>query len=353
MFLTHTLLNMKFADAISKETMLASSTTCHPTASPPISTSVFVQTALLQSSARKPCRERRRRRRRRSPELCHYRATTWWAVTGWLIKKKSDQTITTAIIDKQSDYVKTPHEISAKRMRRPEPSLETNALIECVDSEQTYYFSSSVPCTTAPPLRKALTGNEEARQHYHTTTPYPISFGHPGFPSCLLDAAGTLCPPVYNLPVDGYHDNFKHLVEAADKKSYKETVGIMNFTSSSSSPLLSSTGSDERGARPSPPSNGQQPIFNVNNMMLFESLLGASDNIQALVSANDTPSSKDARMLVDIPGLIDSFKTTLQGKSTDAKKSRCCKLFLWNLTAVAFRNKTKVKMIGASGALPR
>ena len=297
MFLTHTLLNMKFAGAISKETMLASSTTCHPTASPPISTSVFVQTALLQSSARKPCQ-----------------------ITGWLIKKKSDQTITTAIIDKQSDYVKTPHEISAKRMRRPEPSLETNALIECADSEQTYYFSSSAPCTTASPLRKALTGNEEARQHYHTTAPYPISFGHPGFPSCLLDAAGTLCPPVYNLPVDGYHDNFKHLVEAADKKSYKETVGIMNFTSSSSSPLLSSTGSDERGARPSPPSNGQQPIFNVNNMMLFESLLGASDNIQAVVSANDTPSSKDARMLVDIPGLIDSFKTTLQGKPTDAKK---------------------------------
>jgi hypothetical protein len=240
-------------------------------------------------------------------------------------KKKSDQTITTAIIDKQSDYVKTPHEISAKRMRRPEPSLETNALIECVDSEQTYYFSSSAPCTTAPPLRKALTGNEEARQHYHTTTPYPISFGHPGFPSCLLDAAGTLCPPVYNLPVDGYHDNFKHLVEAADKKSYKETVGIMNFISSSSSPLLSSTGLNERGARPSPPSNGQQPIFNVNNMMLFESLLGASDNIQALVSANDTPSSKDARMLVDIPGLIDSFKTTLQGKPTDEKKVAAAK----------------------------
>jgi hypothetical protein len=217
--------------------------------------------------------------------------------------------IRTAIV-KQSDYMKTPHEISAKRMR-PEPSLETNnALIE--------REGCGAPCMTTLPLRKVLaTGNEEARQHYSaqgTTAPYPISFGHPGFPSCSLDASGTLYPLVYNRPVDGYHDNFKDPVEAADKKSYKETDGIMNFTSSSSSlPCL--TGLDERGGRPSPPSNGQ--LAKHVNM----SRLGASSYIRAVVSANDTPSSEDAIMLLDIPGIIDSFKAVLQGKPANNSSS--------------------------------
>ena len=184
-----------------------------------------------------------------------------------VVDKKSGQTITAT--DKRPNYMKAPYKVSAKR-KHSEPSLETKALNGCEDSEQTYYFSSS-PCMTAPHPRALTTGNEEkarqAHQYYHvpcTTAPHPCVFGHPGFPRCLLG------PPVYSRSVHGYHDSFKHLVEAADK-SYKETVGIM--TDSTSSSLSSSTGLDEHGAgdrSSSFTSNGlltkqqPEPIFNAN-----------------------------------------------------------------------------------------
>ena len=206
-----------------------------------------------------------------------------------VVDKKSGQTITAT--DKRPDYMKTAHKVNAKRSKHSE--LEVKALIEGEDTEQTHYFHR------APPLdMRALTGNEEAiRQYYNapcTTAPHHISyaFNHPGLPSCLLDASGTLCPLSYS----PFVYNFKHPVKAADK-SYKETVGIMNFTSSST---LSSTGLGERcvgekGNRPSTSLLTKQqpePILNVNMLLVPRTTV-------------DIPSSKDAQMLLDIPDLID------------------------------------------------
>ncbi len=111
-------------------------------------------------------------------------------------KKRSGQSI--AAIDKQSDYIKTPHEISAKRMRS-EPSLETNnALIEQEDSGQT---CCSAPCMTALPLRNALnTGNEEKQApcpSYNSPHPISCAISDSGFPRCILVSPAAYCTARY------------------------------------------------------------------------------------------------------------------------------------------------------------
>ena len=280
-----------------------------------------------------------------------------------VVDKRTNQAITAS--DRRPDSTRAPHEVNSKH-KISEISSDIKALI-AADTED----ESAKQTRQADTKRKRLLDTVEVAnipQYHHSIastvpstrireplqqcTPYynfsatdcmivqqhytPSAFDHPGLPRCSLNFQD----PVHSLPsatihggtmADGYRNNLKALVEAAER-SYIEAASVMNFTSTSrQSPTSEGECNcvDANGNKIFPPSlisndplveQQPDPLFDINSLLKSRPGTSSSDSIQVVLCPSDIhvptpPTTQESEILLEMSDIADSSKAAevLQG----------------------------------------